>query len=764
MIKAKSNTNVDLSLPSKRYRAIYISVGVMIALFLIVLLINLYFSVKSKDDGLELNLAGRQRMLSQRITKLVNRISDVTNKDKSGSTSSEINELKIASELFNKTHNGFIRGGDTIGGDNKTTVRLARNDEPAKVAALNQVDSLWISLYPKLSLVTSSGNVNREMLASLVEEIQVTNLEILKHTNKFTELVEAGINRKNQLLRNLQLVGLVTLVLILAWFVFFIIKRFKLNDAIIQANADSLVERGNELAAQNQSLAAASLELESTYTSLVKQSNELVRLEQEADSIFKTVQIGLCLITSDGRIGSRVSDTMFEIFETQSLAGRNFEDLMKNIITEQDQKTLSRYMQMLFEGKTKEKQLEKYSPLTQLEVNLKQPSGGFSTKILNFSFKRIVQNNQVTAVLCTVRDMTAQISLENTLKRNEENKQRQMEMLLQMVQSNPRQLKSFFNRSKDALESINEFLKRSSVSCENRSQALDNHRSMVEFIGGKIHEIKGSASMLKLGNIVEASHNIEDSLRKIKNQNSVTGDQFISSLIGMINLKRDLAEMEDLLSNLSDHQFVRAPAPSEKVNSIDDDSQLNLITFANEVAARNNKRVNVDLRGFYLGALEPDMRPHINDVLVQLVRNSIAHGIEIPTDRVAVGKAENGMLMAFTRFIPAENSVSIDQIELVFRDDGRGLNIDEISQKAIKAGIITDIQALKMNSDEIVPLLFKSGFSTVTSASEDAGHGLGMNIVKEKIMSVLKGSLQVRYETGRFFELTARFPSNSHSA
>jgi two-component system, chemotaxis family, sensor kinase CheA len=751
----KAQPVVNIQSVSNKYKLIYGSVGLMVVLFVTILATNIYVSLDSEDEALQLNLAGRQRMLSQRITKLVYRMGDLVETNKQGELENEKKELTLALELFNGTHNGLFTGGEAISIDSKTIVNIAKLTDIEELKILEAIDDLWQPVYPRLVELVS--NTDLEEFKSVSEVLQGSNLAILKNANDLTLSLEDRINKKNQNLRTLQLIGVVLTIIILIWFVSFVIRKMKLSDHLIQSNTAEIEAKNEQLAVQNQSYIQSSESLSEAYLSLSKQAVELEALEKEADSIFSTVQVGLCLINSDGRIGSRVSNAMYEIFETQSLTGRVFEDFLNNMITEQDRKTLNRFVVMLFEGKTKESQLEKFSPLKQLEINIKQTGGGFITKVLNFSFKRIVQDNRVIAVLCTVRDMTAQLALENTLRRNEANKQRQVELLLQLVQSTPQVLRKFLRRTKDTLEEINDFLKGDSVDMEDRSKTIENHRKVVEFIGRKIHEIKGGSSMLRLTSLVESCGEIEDAMKKLKNQTSVTGDQFISSLIGMINLKRDLAEMEDLLVNLSDYQNNFSQGDSTSASN-SDSSVADLERMAKDVAERNGKQVRLNTRGLSLSLLSTEQKANVEAVLVQLLRNSITHGIESPMERGSVNKDQFGTVNMFSRFIPAEQKGGQEQLEIVVNDDGRGLDINKIANKAISLGLMSSDQNYSSEPDRLIPFLFHSGFSTSENVTSDAGQGIGMDIIKDKVINALKGKLKVRYESGKFFEIIVTIP------
>lgn len=139
----------------------------------------------------------------------------------------------------------------------------------------------------------------------------------------------------------------------------------------------------------------------------------------------------------------------------------------------------------------------------------------------------------------------------------------------------------------------------------------------------------------------------------------------------------------------------------------------------------------------------------IADPLIHLLRNSIDHGIEDPKTRINNGKSEIGtvQLVAY----PDGNSVVIE-----VKDDGQGINIEKVKEKAIQKGVITREQSEIMEDKEAIKLLFESGFSTADQISDVSGRGVGLDVVKTKIES-LGGIVEVETsKTGSIF--TIRLP------
>ena len=140
----------------------------------------------------------------------------------------------------------------------------------------------------------------------------------------------------------------------------------------------------------------------------------------------------------------------------------------------------------------------------------------------------------------------------------------------------------------------------------------------------------------------------------------------------------------------------------------------------------------------------------IGDPLIHLIRNAIDHGVESKEDRVINGKSSTGNL--FLRAYQDGNSVVIE-----VEDDGAGINVERIRNKAIEKGLITEAEANEMDEKTSVELLFRAGFSTADKVSNLSGRGVGLDVVKTKIES-LNGIVEVENIIGKGSKFIIRLP------
>lgn len=140
----------------------------------------------------------------------------------------------------------------------------------------------------------------------------------------------------------------------------------------------------------------------------------------------------------------------------------------------------------------------------------------------------------------------------------------------------------------------------------------------------------------------------------------------------------------------------------------------------------------------------------IGDPLMHLLRNSADHGLEPAEARKERGKPEVGSI-----YLDAYQDGNNVVIEV--RDDGNGIDVEKVKEKAIERGVVTAEQAENMSDKEIIDLLFHAGFSTAKVVSDVSGRGVGLDVVKSKIES-LSGEVEVKSRLGVGSTWTIRLP------
>jgi two-component system, chemotaxis family, sensor kinase CheA len=131
----------------------------------------------------------------------------------------------------------------------------------------------------------------------------------------------------------------------------------------------------------------------------------------------------------------------------------------------------------------------------------------------------------------------------------------------------------------------------------------------------------------------------------------------------------------------------------------------------------------------------------IKDPLTHMVRNSADHGLETTSERVKAGKPETGRV---TLNAYHEGGHIIIEIQ----DDGKGLAIDKIKQKAVQNGLATEAELTMMSDQQIVQFIMKPGFSTAAKVTNVSGRGVGMDVVKTNIEKI-GGTIEIKTTKGK---------------
>ena len=126
----------------------------------------------------------------------------------------------------------------------------------------------------------------------------------------------------------------------------------------------------------------------------------------------------------------------------------------------------------------------------------------------------------------------------------------------------------------------------------------------------------------------------------------------------------------------------------------------------------------------------------INDPLVHIMRNAVDHGIEPAEERIALGKPPRGTIRVSAR-------QEGDHIIIEVSDDGAGVDPDRVRAAAVKRGHVTEAEAASLSDREATFLIFEKGFSTKSIITEVSGRGVGMDVVREYIVEMLKGDMNV---------------------
>lgn len=166
-----------------------------------------------------------------------------------------------------------------------------------------------------------------------------------------------------------------------------------------------------------------------------------------------------------------------------------------------------------------------------------------------------------------------------------------------------------------------------------------------------------------------------------------------------------------------------------------------------DISRNLKKKINLHMEGEDT-ELDKSVIEDLVDPLIHIVRNAVDHGVETPEERIATGKEEAGNVT-----LRAEHEGNTVAITII--DDGKGIDVNKVKDKAIKKKLIEPNQEL--TKKEIVNLIFQAGFSTADEVTSLSGRGVGMDVVRQKIEK-LGGVVEIDTELNKGSTFSIKIP------
>lgn len=250
------------------------------------------------------------------------------------------------------------------------------------------------------------------------------------------------------------------------------------------------------------------------------------------------------------------------------------------------------------------------------------------------------------------------------------------------------------------------------------------------------------------GDVVVARQAVSDSLRRLTElqldlglRRSLSANQLAGITRNLASVARDFANAHralDAASNMLDQHVRRI-----RLRSISDACQ-GCERIVHDTAASVGRSAQLVVRdgGVRVDRAQVDV---LRDVLIQLVRNSVAHGIEPPEVRRQAGKPERGQ-------VTIEAHVVGDVVRISVSDDGAGLDLEAISAQGARRGVRVETLA------DAGLAIFAPGLSTASTITELAGRGVGLDVAKQRI-EAMHGSITVESQRGQSTTFTIELPT-----
>lgn len=763
-----ATTTVKKGIFSK-YRSLILLIFAFLVLIIVLSVMALYSSNQFEETTKELDAASNQTVLAQQLSKdLIDlnlyleaqidgmkaentnilgvvpptQVTNVVAVDDLPQTAIyQLEDISKQAEDFTRNLEAFKNGGSIVATNGETITLSAANTEGLR-KTIENIEAIWqpyLGLLDNFTQERQKGTLNKQTSDYLVDYTRLYNTALQTETQEYVAQLNGIASGQANFLRMVQEVGVVIAFLLFLGIVFGSLRQLARSDERLEAAREQTAE------------------------------------------ILATVNEGLFLIDKNLTIANEYSNELEDIIQQNELGGKNLTEVLEKLVPAKDLDDTKTFIEQLYSDWVVEDLIDDLNPLKRLKTQVPSKQGGFNERYLDFSFSRVYKQEDVVRVLVSVMDITQEVQLEKRLENEKAQNDRQMEMLSTIVNTDSSLLDNFISTTLTRINKVNSILK-------TPGSELEYLQEKAKEVYREIHSLKGESSALKLTQFVGLCQEIEGKLKQLNDKANLSGSDFLGMAVNLEELLNLTLFIQSLSKRIGFTNKDATPLPSLNSTQGYDASQVhkphhapmhhekhdedefligeqnkskpNLIdalpdyfkNFADDIAQRHDKKVvfnNLDIQNL---GLTHEQQNAIKDIAIQLIRNAIVHGIELPEDRVSRGKSAEGKIsLSLTR---QEDG----QAGLIVIDDGQGINYDKIRQKALAKGHSID-EVQNWSHQELLNLLFQSGFSTAESLSEDAGRGVGLDIIKS-LTDDLQGVLKVASKPNQYTKFSIIFPIN----
>ena len=211
---------------------------------------------------------------------------------------------------------------------------------------------------------------------------------------------------------------------------------------------------------------------------------------------------------------------------------------------------------------------------------------------------------------------------------------------------------------------------------------------------------------------------------------------------GLVTAEEELEEHGKITSSLQDTVLEIRLVPLRKIVG-------NFPRVVRDLARDQDKEIDFRMEGVDI-EMDRSILNELGDPLMHVIRNAVDHGIESPEEREDAGKPRTGT-------ITLTGERERDRVSVTVEDDGAGLDVEAIREKAVENGIMSREEIELIDESEVYDLIFHPGFSTRDEVTEVSGRGVGMDVVNQVVRGV-DGTINVESEPGEGTSVTLTLP------
>lgn len=694
-----------------RYRGLIISVGIFVVLIISVLVVNFYGGRLTTQNMNEMETSGEMRDQIQSITRdLFDLRINYGESPFSPNISATIKRLRKNSDDLNAQLLAFQHSEEVYEHDGqnaaykKDIFDFNYTTDPVIVQKIDEAIEEWQPLKAQIDNYLSTvyeQNVGATPLDLAIIQAQTSSISLYEVLDSVAKNIAQNAEQRSAQIGLVQITGIAFAIVYFIIFIFFFIRRLR------QADIETEAAR------------------------------------QETTEIMQTIQEGLFLIDENLQIGQQTSAKLAAIVPGRVFSGEQMEEVLQNIIDTKDIENTRRFIKQLFNERIDEQLIAGLNPLQEVKISVQQGEV-FEPRYLRFIFTRVWEDDSIKRVLVSVSDVTESVRLQQRLEKERKQNEQQMELLVKILHITPTMLNSFLRNARQLTERVNDILRRP-------GRGSSDLKNKAREIFRDIHSFKGESAALGLNHFVDNCEIIEDRLKELQGRSNISGNDFMQVTIVLNELIERINSIENLQANL---QHISEDSGSETQRA-DQAIRAYYAKFVEEVAARNHKTAHLEVKEYDFAAMSDQVHDQVKEIIVQLIRNAVVHGIEPGEIRQSLHKAVDGQLSLSLRD-------EGDAYELKFSDDGSGINYAELRNrlKQLEQNSSNPEQIDALTEQELNRYIFVSGLSTMKQGSTDAGRGVGMDVIKDRL-NILGGRIALRSKPDVGTQFVIRIPHSS---
>jgi HPt (histidine-containing phosphotransfer) domain-containing protein len=693
-----------------RYRKIIFAVILFMVADTVVIAINFYNTYKADESAISINLSGRQRMLSQRMTKVLLLTQRSVEAGDDAGVEKNLKELDLTVNLFNTTLKGFRDGDNVTGGDGKPAflVQVETDKSRQIVADAYKIWMPYLELLQPLLGKTSVTDV--QALEAAVAYAQANNLEVLRLMNDLTTDLEIVANQRASTLRIVLTIGI-------------IVAFFNFSYTVVVS-----------------------------IRNLMASDRDLAQARHETHEILSTVHEGLFLLSKDKKLGTQFSSSLPIMLHRDIEPGMDFLPILQGMVSQEVYDSAVDYIELLLGERVKESLVASLNPLTDVPVTMVDKFGSIQNRYLSLFFNRVIIDGAISHILVTVQDTTEKVLLAQQLEQAKSRAKIEIEALLRLAGSDFDSLRQFIDNTGESLAQIN---KKLSETQENDRERLHT----LNYVMRLVHGIKGEAAVLGIDALEEYAHASEQemvAMRENSDRDGLSGEQMLRIAVLLEGFYERYSSLSSVVSRLGEALGAQAPDAGDagetraRTQTQTPPFVQQIADLAHRIATDHGKDVEVSCQLEKLSSLPKHIVQELQSISIQLVRNALSHGIETPEERSNRQKPKMGALCLLCEYL------GNNRYDFTVRDDGRGIVPEHLRASLVESGRLSRAEASAMSDEEIAQLIFQPGVSSAAKADRDAGHGVGLDIVLEKVKS-FNGRMLVRSRPNMFTEFHIQF-------